>query len=202
VGDFPETGWSIFSGFSFSGETGNPDERLLRACDVVLRQERWGTATNWQISNGAGGQSIAQFDLTYTNLEYRKNAYVYLTPKFSPVEVDASDPLRGNWQDNAYDELLVATIYAMSIPGAEWGSEPDVTWTLYSKSNLFWNLNHETNIIPIGPSPGDSIQFDLPLAGGVAEQIFDSFLATNNDAFDAAFEFLSGLRLGGRFWSI
>ena len=170
--------------------------------DLVLKQERLGTASDWTLGGANGGVSIAQFDVTYTNLDFRKNAFISTTPKYvTPIPTDPSARLRGDWQDPSVDELLLATIYLVSPPGAKPGSNPDFSWTPYYKNYVFWNLNHTTNLIPVQGDP-NSISIQVPtLAGGVANTIFDAYIATNNDAYDAALEFLNNRTLEGRFWS-
>lgn len=204
VGDPPSQSFDLLSGIT-NGSSLSQDssqERYLRAFDIVLKQERPSATADWTFGSGdTGGESFYQFDVTYGNLNYRRNAYLTFTPKHSlPITLDLGDRLRGVVNDSGVDEVKIATVYFVSPPGYARDSDPDASWTPYYKNYVYWNLNHETNLLPaqVTPSP---ISFPVALAGGVGNAAINLFLAENNDAFDAASELLRSRNLEGRFWT-
>lgn len=174
-------------------------ERLLRAYDIVLTQERLATTVRWAYE---GSVSAAQFDVVYANTGHRELPYISIRKRhFDALDrADALDLLGGLDEPDPQDEIKIATCYLVSPPGAEPGSDPDGTWGAFAKHGAFWNINYSTNILPTRAAY-EPVTFDLPLAGGVSQQAVNTLLATNNDALDAATEFLNGRRLDGRFWT-
>ncbi|WP_156346590.1 hypothetical protein [Verrucomicrobium spinosum] len=83
--------------------------RLLRALDVVLKQDRVGTATQWTTGAGLDG-SFAQFDVITTRaLDFRVRSYIDLESQWTPPAVASlQDRLAGNWTDDTTDERLIA----------------------------------------------------------------------------------------------
>lgn len=177
-------------------------ERLLRSFDIMLHQERIGTTSDWTLGDGSDGV-VARFDVTYANSDYRRNPYVTLVPEWVPrSEVDILDQISGDWQDEPIDELRIARGYLLSPPGADYGSDPDPSWTPFFKNYVFWNLEYSTNLLPTQEDP-NLIEVNLPpLAGGVVDNIFESLIADNNDAIQAASELLNNNVIQGRFWTI
>jgi hypothetical protein len=207
VGDPPEQTFDTFKGINTSADFLNQESlnarRLLRAVDVVLNQDRPAVAAEWRTGTGADG-TIAQFDVTYANTpNHRDRAHVGFTVKHEPQgESDEGVLARllGAVDSSPFDRLHVATIYFMSPPGEPAGAEVSNEWQPFVKHRLFWNLNHALNRLPV-TVPNDNLTFDIPLAGGIGTALANTILATNNDARDAASEFLNARSLKGRFWT-
>ena len=176
------------------------EDRLLRAVEVVLSQERPSVTSEW--SFGAGNGTIAQFDVVYAGaVKIRESPYISIRKTYTPKAAqNPVERLRGNWQDDGRDDLHVCTLYLVSPPGAEHGSEPDDTWSPFHQSHLFWNVNHGANILPVTEEPAP-LRFLIPLAGGVGQLLIDTLIGDLNDRYDAALEFVNNRSLEGRFWS-
>lgn len=204
VGDSPSTSFVPLSGFQT--EQRNPEDlendRLLRRVEIVLTQERFGTATEWTVGGPIGGISIAEFSVIYTNATYRESPYIQFFKEWvPPLPGDDSERIQGNWEDTPYDQIKIADVYFVSPPGAALGSEPDGSWEPYYQNHVYWNLNHRTNILPVQSEPDPLILNIPPLAGGITNAFFDTYIAINNDLTTAAFEYLNNRTLEGRFWT-
>ena len=176
-------------------------KRLLRACDVVLYQDRIATTTQWTTGAGVDG-TFAQFTVTtYKALNHRERAYLRLMPKYDPpLLATRQDQLAGDWSDTTRDEKHLATIYFVSPEGAPLGSQPDGSWTPHVRHRLWWNLLHATNQLK-PPLAHANLTLTTGLAGGVGDPINNLILAQINDEHSAAAEFLGRERMEGRFWT-
>ena len=202
VGDPPKISYSFMGGTTFE-ESSAEEPRLLRAFDIVLKQERIGSTTDWDVGVGAGNETIANFSVGYTNLNYRRRSYLVTDPNYIPPTPDDDETrLRGNWEDTPIDNLKVATVYLLSPPGATPGSNPDPSWTPYYRNDVFWNLNHTANLVPVRENHKPLQMIFPPLVGGVANKIFDAFIATSNDAYSNSLAYLNNFQIKpGRFWT-
>ena len=181
--------------------TDRSEDRLLRAVEVVLNKERPSATSSWTLGNGSFGGSVAQFDVIYASTIVRESPYLTISPRYSPRSAqDPVERLRGNWQDDGRDELHIATLYLISPPGADHGSEPDYDWSPYHQSHLFWNVNHAANILPVTSEP-EPLRFPIPLANGIGQPLINTIVGNLNDRYDAALEFITNRSLEGRFWT-
>lgn len=176
------------------------EDRLLRAAEVVLYQDRPSVTSEWSLAPGDG--SIAEFDVVYAGVvTVRSDPYIAILPSYSPpVAQDPIERLRGNWQDLGRDELHIATLYMVSPPGADHGSDPDADWSPFYQGHVFWNLNHAHNMLPVTEEP-TPLKFNVPLAGGIGQLMIDTIVGDLNDRYDAAMEFVTSRSLEGRFWT-
>jgi len=184
---------------SSDGERG---ARLLRATDLVLYQDRLAAATEW--TSGAGVDATrAQFSVTYRLPPgARERAYLRTTDRHVPPEPpDPLARLRGDWQDPGRDELPLATVYLLSPEDTPDGAEPGPDWTPYVKHHVFWNLVHAVDVDP-APVRRENLTLVTGLAAGIADPIFNEWLATANDETAALAEFLGKRTVEGRFWSV
>lgn len=182
--------------------TDRSQERLLRACDIVLRVQRPAAAAQWKITGDPLAGSVAEFDVVYAGaVQVDANPQIIVTPDYAPdPEPDPAKRLLGEWEDAGRDELHIATLYLVSQPGARRGSVPDGTWEPYHQSHVFWNVNHGNRALPV--QQGESLRYAAPaLAGGAASAIIATIVASLADAYDAAIEFVVNRGLEGRFWS-
>jgi hypothetical protein len=180
----------------------NATRKLLRACDVVLYQDRIATTTQWTIGAGVEG-TFAQFTVTTIKAaNHRARAYLRMMPKYDPpLLATQQHQLAGDWSDQTRDERHVATIYLASRDGAPLGSSPDGSWTPHVRHRLWWNLSHATNQLK-PPLARTNLTLNTGLAGGVGDPINNVILAQINDAHRAAAEFLNRERLEGKFWTV
>lgn len=199
VGPPPEVSGSVFSGLQTTAAPDDKFRRLLRACEVVLTQPRHAAKLDVTSSNGIDG-TFAQVNVIY-QAPFSDTPRLDVLTDYSPINpAEETDLLKGGLEDEPWDKLHIATIYAVSPRGAKEGSVPDATWRIYPRHHCFWNLNHTTNNIP-NPEPPKPLQFPMFLAGGAGQLFANAVLATVNDNADLAFEYLRAHRLTGRFWT-
>jgi hypothetical protein len=167
----------------------------------VLYQDRFATSTQWTQGVGIDG-TFMQFNVIYQiPPNMRERAYIRVTRKYEPVSsAEMQDRLKGDWTDQTFDALHLATIYMVSPEGAAYGSAPDDKWTPYVKHRVFWNLNHASNVLEPALKR-ENIVFNTGLAMGLLDSIANQILATINDQNAAIAEFLGRNTLEGRFWS-
>lgn len=185
-----------------SGELATSTEsRLLRATELVLYQDRFATSTQWQTGLGFDG-SNAQFSVTYKRSpNMRDRAYVRSMARWQPVDsTPLQSRLTGDWTDNTFDALHLATVYLLSPPETPQASLPDGTWTPYVKHRLFWNLIHASNVLEPALKR-ENLVLNTGLAAGLLDSIGNQILAVINDQNAAIAEFLGRSTLEGRFWS-
>lgn len=179
-----------------------PSTRRLASCDLVLYQDRIGTRTEWSEGAGIDG-SFAQFAVVTTaKPNARKEAFVRVVSQWTlPAEAARQNLVRGDWTDSMTDELLLATVYLLSPPGASADSPVNGAWTPFVKHHTFWNLSHATNHLR---PPLARLQLGLPigLAGGFGDTISNVILAQVNDANSVASEFIGRQQIAGRFWTV
>lgn len=208
VGDPPEQSVDALGGVKIGSDFLNQESlgarRLLRALDVTLTKDRPATVAQWTTSGGING-TVAQFDVTYASaVGIEARARIGFTPKHEPDATSPQDTfarITGAAPDSApFDRLHLATIYFMSPPGEKPGAPVSPEWQSFVRHRVFWNLNHALNRLPVR-SQGDNLTFSTPLGGAVGNALINSYLAGNNDAFDAANEFYNARVLEGRFWS-
>ncbi len=184
-------------------------ERRLRAVDFILTQERLGTASEWSVGGAEGGVSIASYDVIYTNTDFRRLPYIkrvtrYVPPPPQPPPT-AQQRLSGlpPSEEIPKDTRVISTMYLLSPPGTPKGADPDSSWSAYASHQLFYNLNHATNLLPVASRP-NPITFPVAglLAGGVAVGVVNNILAELNDRFDSILEFLNNREIKGTWWTI
>lgn len=174
--------------------------RLLRAVEVILTQPRPAARALVEPSNGLGG-TFAAVNVTYA-LPGDETPTIGTRQKFDPSPPpDEAGILSGSYKEEPWDELHLATIYALSPRGLAPGAEVSADWSFYVRHREFWNLNHATNRIPPAV-PQAPLQFPFPLAGGVGTLAINTALAVVNDNSAAALALIQGARIEGRFWTI
>lgn len=175
---------------------------LLRACDVVLYVDRAAARLDVIKGNPLIDSYSALLAITYgRTTPALERPWLEVTTKYMPtVEVDPANLLEGA-ADPEFDAIKIATIYFVSPPGYPPELAMDDTWTAFVKHDQFWNLCHAPQRIP-DPTPIDPIRLQTGLAGGIADPLISSLLATNNDAYNTALQVLRARNLAGRFWSL
>ncbi|MEO7933199.1 MAG: hypothetical protein ABIT76_08590 [Chthoniobacterales bacterium] len=174
--------------------------RLLRACDIVLHQPRLALTSQISVQPGivTGISNVTQ-TLSVRSAAPGDRLKVYSTSLFRPLDA-APDPLTGVYEEPNFDEILISTIYLLSPPNATPNSAPDATWTPFVRQALFWDLNYmQPELRIINTDPGTP--FIPPLAAGAAQLIINFTTASFNDAISNALNVLSGHSLAGTFWT-
>jgi hypothetical protein len=203
VGKPPVIGTDGLNAIQSGTDAQRRTERLLKAIDLVLYQDHPATLGNVQITNPASG-NIVTVDAVYVDSsQHKRRPYLRQTARYVPPlpNADAFTAALNGWQDAARTELHLATIYFVSPPGTGNAAPLDQTWAPYVQHRVFWNLNHDTNVVG-QPLNTDPIRLSVPLAAGIGQPLIDALLAQVNDATSTISQFLSNQRIVGKFWSI
>lgn len=176
-------------------------QRLLRACDLVLQHDRLSTSTQWQITPAETGVQ-AQFSVLYQMpANARPGAYIRTTARHQPIGPVADlTKLLGNWQDLPYDAVRLCTVWLVSPPGAPFDAPPDATWEPHVEHNLFWNARYVVTRPALGATR-QNLQVNLAGLGNAAgaQLTVNQILSGSNDAFANSLEFLTKTQITGRF---
>lgn len=179
-------------------------ERLLKACDVVVYHDRPASVVQWSLGTGLEG-TFAQFAVgTKSAAGARDRAYLRISSRFDPFDDPALlDRLAGQLDERTHDAKPVSTIYFLSPPGAANDAEIDQTWQPFIEYHLWWNLRYASRL-PVVAAPVENLKIDLAGIGAAAgaQLTVNQLLAQNNDAFAAAAQFLSSRDAAGTFWSV
>lgn len=206
--------------FSTDGEDGftqqisgllssDSEKRLLRACEILLYNDRPAASAQWTTGVGIDG-SFAQFAIAY-NLAPGARDHGYLRiAKEMPVASADSDPataafLGEGFEDQSYDWRQMVTVYLLSPAGAALDSEPDETWEAHIQHHrpAFWNLNYAHTPIPAAAN-NQPLTLNTAGLGGAAVNLqatVNAMLAQSNDAMQALRE-MTRQRVQGTFWTI
>jgi len=110
------------------------------------------------------------------------------------------DPLADDYEEPAYDEMLISTVFLLSPPNTPLGAVPGPTWQSYVRHNLFWNLRWAQP--PFRPVVNDpSISNPIVLAAGAAQLVVNFLTASINDINQRALNIIQGHSLAGSFWT-
>lgn len=183
----------------------DPDRtREIRACDVVLISPRLAARQTLEVLDAfAGDQQTIQLSTTLVSTALRRDPYHRLITRNKWVPQPPPSPadrLLGTYVESETDELLMATVYWVSLPEAGPDATPDATWTCYPQYNVFWNLAHASKAEHT-ETPFEPIRFDLPLAAGVGQSLVNAILSPINDSFEAAQAFLASSDFQGIHWA-
>ncbi len=175
--------------------------RLLRACDIWLHQPRIALTSQIEITPAEGlltGRSLVSQTLSVTSPVAGDTLQV-LAGELRRLERGIA-PLQNLYAEESFDDVLIATVFALSPRSTPAGSEPDGSWQCFVRHNLFWNLNH---VVPFFRQVREIPQVIIfpPLAGGAASFILNYFVASTNDAFAEAFTRISANTLQGTFYT-
>jgi hypothetical protein len=193
----------LLDGLSNPTDSAPPaDLRLLRACDLWLHQPRLALTSDITLQPGpATGISNVTQTLGLRS-PAPNDALRILQGTFTPFTSfrGGIDPLAGDYEEPAYDELLISTVYLLSPPNVPLGSEPDPTWRPYVRHHLFWNLNWaQPGFRPLPDDP--NVPFIPPLAGGAAQLVINFLTASLNDMTQQSLNILTGHSMAGHFWT-
>lgn len=114
------------------------EARLLRACDLVLTHDRVRSVITPSLLPG-----ILDVEFAQVNQISRPGPWLEIQRQYEPVAGRAiADVVLGSAADTGRDEHLIATLYLLSPPGAESGSDPDSTWEPSVEYRRRWNLEY------------------------------------------------------------
>jgi hypothetical protein len=193
----------LFSGNANSEPSAPPANlRLLRACDLWLHQPRLALTSEITLEPGivTGRSNVTQ--TLGVRSPAASDALRIFQGTFTPFTSATAgiDPLSNDYDEPAYDELLISTVFLLSPPNTPPGTAPDPTWQAYVRHNLFWNLHWAQP--PFRPVVNDpSISNPIVLAGGAAQLVVNFLTASINDMNQQALNMIQGHSLAGSFWT-
>ena len=173
--------------------------RLLRACDVWVHQPRLAlTSTITQEPGPLTGISNVTQTLGVRSA-VAGDALRVLSGTFARTPI-AIDPTQSDYEEQAWDELLIGTVFLLSPPQTAPGSAPDGTWQPFVRHALFWNLCWVPGEFrPLAGDPGTP--YIPPLAGGAAQLIINFLTASLNDLTNQALNIVTAHSLAGTFYT-
>lgn len=174
------------------------EQRLLRACDIVLRCHRPRSIIDWTLTPAETGTQ-AQIAVGITGSSAHK-ATLHVTRQHAPTPTLANlNLLAGALEDPGYDQARICTLYFLSPPGAAYDSAPDATWQPHVEYNAFWDADYVVNQAVL-PALNQPIQVNLAGLGGVAgaQITVNQLLSTSNDAVANAITQLTSRMSGGK----
>jgi hypothetical protein len=175
------------------------EARLLRAIEVVLNHDRLVTVTN--TATGAGEVII---DLSLQSSPGAvDDPYITLETKYGDtIPADFIPLVTGEATDSGRESIRLATIYFLSYPGAEEGSDPDVRWEAHVRHRVQWNLQFVTQqrVETIEPT---RVELPVPgLVGGALGAIGGPLVAAINDNLETMENAFRSVENRGRFLMI
>jgi hypothetical protein len=180
--------------------------RLLRAADIVVHQPR--LALTSTITFGPGlvtGVSNFSQTLGLRSAAPGDRLKVFATPQWSTGDAAGIDPLAHDYEEPAWDELLVAIVYLLSPPDAAPYSEPDGKWVPYVRHSLFWNLTYlpkTTLQVPqLDNSVGKLISIVNILGGGSGGFAANWLSASINDLTQDMLNLITAHSMAGTWWT-
>lgn len=177
-------------------------KRLLLACDIVLNQPRVSLTNSISISPASIDTSLVSINPGFLSPTDRE-AFVTALPKYvEPTKTtNFSDLFFQRFSDSSLDRIHLSTVYLLSPPLPLLDATNLSTWQPFTKYNCHHNLVHATKQIT-NREEFIPLSVVVPLAGGVAQPIFDYLLAENNFFAQAALDFYQQRDLVGKFYAI
>lgn len=192
---------SVDEGGGITTEIADPPRnlRLLRACDVWVHQPRLALTSEITFpSDFVFGTSLVTQTLGVRNAVAGDTLRV-ISGTFTQTPI-AIDPTRNDYEEQAWDDVLIGTVFLLSPPNAVPGSAPDGTWQPFVRHSLFWNLCWVPGFFrPVTTSSGTP--FIPPLAAGAAQLVINFLVASLNDLTSQALNILTAHSLAGTFYT-
>jgi len=177
-------------------------QRLLLACDVILNQPRVSLTNSISISAASIDTTLVSINPGFLSPTDRE-PFVTAMPKYvAPnVTTNFSDLFFQRFADSSTDQLHLSTIYLLSPVLPLLDPTNLASWQPFIKYNCHHNLVHATKQIE-RRDEFVPLSLVVPLAGGVAQPIFDYILAENNFFAQAALDFYQQRNLAGKFYAV
>lgn len=173
-------------------------QRILRACDIVLRCYRPRSIIDWTITPAETGAQ-AQISVGVTGSSaHRATLHVVTQHQVTPTTADLA-LLAGTLPDPGYDEAKICTVYLLSPAGAAYEGTPDGTWQPYVEHFAFWPADY-TVARPVLPAATQNIEVNLAGLGGIAgaQITVNQILSLQNDAVNNAITQLTSSLTAGK----
>jgi len=176
------------------------NRRLLRACEVVVRQPRIATMVSVE-TDPDGAQAVL--------LDYRQPeglASLSVMRRFSgDVPLDLLPVLAGGeaWSDLPYQSVRVATVFLLSRSGVPEGASIDGSWSAHVRHEIFWNLSHAVRVPDPPPLNTERVHpTGGYLAGGIAAGVIEAIQDEINRKNAEVEALLAATRVESRVWSV
>ena len=185
----------------------NPDQaRRLFACEVVLTQPR--TAITNLVSSFPGGPlagsviSVEQGFLTPKNSTAAPRVAFFPRFAYQPVVPSFADIFFQRFQDEPFDQILLATVYALSpvVSSPNFPSFVNDQFELMTRYYCHYNLAHATRYVPQAKT--NNLTLNTGLAAGLGDVMFNYILANHNDFAQATLDLYNQNSLRGTFWVV
>ncbi len=180
--------------------------RLLRAADIIVHQPRMALTSTTTLAPGlvTGISNVTQ-TLGLRSAAPGDRLLVRATAQWDASEAAGIDPLTGDYEEPAWDERLIATVYLVSPPDATMLSVPDGRWVPYVQHSLFWNLTYLPRTVLEVPQLDNSVGKLLSavrlLGGGAASFAVNFATASLNDLTQNALNLITGHSMAGTWWT-
>lgn len=177
-------------------------QRLLLACDIVLNQPRVSLTNSISISAASIDTTLVSINPGFLSPVDREATVTALPKYVVPIETtNFADLFFQRFVDSSTDRLHLSTVYLLSPVLPLLDPANLSTWQPFIKYNCHHNLVHATKQIE-KRDEFVPLSLILPLAGGVAQPIFDYILAENNFFAQAALDFYQQRNLAGKFYAV
>ena len=177
-------------------------QRLLLACDIILNQPRVSLTNSVSISPASIDTSLVSINPGFLSPTDREPIVTALPKYVEPTKTtNFSDLFFQRFLDSSLDRIHLSTVYLLSPPLPLLDATNLSTWQPFTKYNCHHNLVHATKQIT-NREEFIPLSVVVPLAGGVAQPIFDYLLAENNFFAQAALDFYQQRDLVGKFYAI
>jgi len=178
--------------------------RLIRASDVVLITPRVSTVQTVSVADPLTDAQTVTLSTTINNanvanstVSHRLVTETKWVPTPEPTDLDR---LLGTDVEPQTDEILIATLYLVSPPGADDTLPPDSTWTPYVLYAVFWNLAYAPQT-PLTTAAPDPLTITTGLAFGIGDALINALLSPINDFYNEVTSFLSAANYAGIYWN-
>jgi len=177
-------------------------KRLLLACDIVLNQPRVSLTNSVSISAASIDTTLVSINPGFLSPTDREPTVTALPKYVVPAETtNFADLFFQRFVDSSTDRFHLSTVYLLSPVLPLLDPTNLASWQPFIKYNCHHNLVYATNQIE-RRDEFVPLSLVVPLAGGVAQPIFDYILAANNFFAQAALDFYQQRNLGGKFYAV
>lgn len=195
---------------SMNSVTPPKGNRLLRACDIILHQPRTALTSHISIEYGiaTGLSNVNQtLDLREASPSDRLRLVTGTHNQIAQNGLNftaGTSLLASDYEEKTWDEILVSTVYLLSPPDLEPGSDPDATWQPFVAHSLFWNLfwaQPKFKAVIFDDIFRSLVGTVAVIGGGSGFGAVNFIAASINDATQAAFNLLTSNSQSGSFWT-
>lgn len=181
--------------------------RLVRVCELWIHQPRLALTSTVTIEGDAIVTGLQQYLQTLSVATPEPgDALRIMSGDFAsaqePALAGGLNPVNQDFSEPTFDSLLVARVYALSPANTPVGTDPDGGWATYVQHTLFYNVAYVPAASKLAPLANTGFQLFVPLAGGLAQPIFNAFTSAIDQASDNVINEITAQSLAGTFYTI